>query len=234
MTGLVKPGSSHVQRFILTQKTGNRLVHAMRIELGDALALFLVTIFTPHHHLACLSHPAIPYIVSNTRQTYSPGKSAFLQITACMSTNFTLMKTNEMSKNVKQIKTKTENPKSAQSRAKTPSRQKAAADTAPAKTTKTTSKKTSQKSSSASQSAAADAKHRTVKKSSSKAPSTGKKPATSKKSAKSKPAKPVLSKDDIALRAYYISEKRRAAGLPGNEHDDWLEAERQLLAEATE
>jgi hypothetical protein len=34
------------------------------------------------------------------------------------------------------------------------------------------------------------------------------------------------------LRAYFISEKRRNLGLPGNEHHDWLEAERQLAAES--
>jgi hypothetical protein len=35
----------------------------------------------------------------------------------------------------------------------------------------------------------------------------------------------------VALRAYYISEKRRFNGLPGDEHQDWLEAERQIAAE---
>ncbi len=36
---------------------------------------------------------------------------------------------------------------------------------------------------------------------------------------------------DIALRAYFISEKRRSQGLHGTEHHDWVEAERQLTAE---
>jgi hypothetical protein len=40
-----------------------------------------------------------------------------------------------------------------------------------------------------------------------------------------------ISTADIALRAYFISEKRRSQGLHGNEHHDWVEAERQLLAE---
>jgi hypothetical protein len=43
---------------------------------------------------------------------------------------------------------------------------------------------------------------------------------------------PVITSDDIALRAYFISEKRRTASLPGDEHHDWLEAERQLVAES--
>jgi hypothetical protein len=43
---------------------------------------------------------------------------------------------------------------------------------------------------------------------------------------------PSISTDDIALRAYFISEKRHAHGLPGDEHQDWIEAERQLQAEA--
>lgn len=40
-----------------------------------------------------------------------------------------------------------------------------------------------------------------------------------------------ISTADIALRAYFIAEKRRSQGVHGNEHQDWLEAERQLLAE---
>jgi hypothetical protein len=40
-----------------------------------------------------------------------------------------------------------------------------------------------------------------------------------------------ISREEIALRAYFIAEKRQRDGLPGNEHLDWLEAERQLQAE---
>jgi hypothetical protein len=66
-----------------------------------------------------------------------------------------------------------------------------------------------------------------------------KKPAAKKaatKSAVTKAKKTILSKvtltqDDIALRAYFIAEKRQKAGLPGSPHLDWVEAERQLLAE---
>jgi len=44
------------------------------------------------------------------------------------------------------------------------------------------------------------------------------------------PAAP--SYDDIALRAYFISEKRQQLGLPGDSSEDWVEAERQLVEEA--
>jgi hypothetical protein len=46
------------------------------------------------------------------------------------------------------------------------------------------------------------------------------------------PANPRYTREDVALRAYFISEKRHALGLPGDEHQDWIEAERQLLAES--
>lgn len=42
---------------------------------------------------------------------------------------------------------------------------------------------------------------------------------------------PVPSADEIALRAYFLAEKRQQLGLPGDAHSDWLEAERQLLGE---
>jgi hypothetical protein len=44
-------------------------------------------------------------------------------------------------------------------------------------------------------------------------------------------AKPEFSSHDIALRAYYISERRRDLSLPGDELGDWVEAERQLRKE---
>lgn len=37
---------------------------------------------------------------------------------------------------------------------------------------------------------------------------------------------------DIALRAYFISEKRQKLGLRGDSTHDWVEAERQLKSEA--
>jgi hypothetical protein len=38
--------------------------------------------------------------------------------------------------------------------------------------------------------------------------------------------------DTVRLRAYFISERRRRFALPGDAESDWLEAKRQLLAEA--
>ncbi len=46
-----------------------------------------------------------------------------------------------------------------------------------------------------------------------------------------RPAASVISGEDIALRAYFIAEKRLYTGLTGDSESDWLEAERQLLAE---
>jgi hypothetical protein len=61
--------------------------------------------------------------------------------------------------------------------------------------------------------------------------------ATAKKPAAKKPATPKTKKaaytqDEIALRAYFISEKRQRLGLHGDSHSDWIEAERQLAAES--
>ena len=63
----------------------------------------------------------------------------------------------------------------------------------------------------------------------------GKKAAVSKTAAKAGrvPAKPKasFSSDDISLRAYFIAEHRHRHGVHGDEHSDWIEAERQLRAE---
>ncbi len=37
-----------------------------------------------------------------------------------------------------------------------------------------------------------------------------------------------VTSEEIALKAYYLAERRRNLGLPGNAESDWLEAERQL------
>jgi len=37
--------------------------------------------------------------------------------------------------------------------------------------------------------------------------------------------------EQIEMRAYFISERRRRFHLPGDANSDWLEAKRQLLAE---
>ncbi|HWB61111.1 MAG TPA: DUF2934 domain-containing protein [Chthoniobacteraceae bacterium] len=69
-------------------------------------------------------------------------------------------------------------------------------------------------------------------------PAATKKPAAKKKAAKAPAAKKTaapkakFTHDDIALRAYFIAEKRHKAGLPGDSQHDWIEAERQLLAES--
>lgn len=54
-----------------------------------------------------------------------------------------------------------------------------------------------------------------------------------KKAAAAKP-KPVIaiSADDIALRAYFISERRQNLGWEGSPEGDWIEAKRQLEEEA--
>jgi hypothetical protein len=59
-----------------------------------------------------------------------------------------------------------------------------------------------------------------------------KKPA--KAAAKKAPVKkPVhFSNEDIALRAYFISEHRQRNGIHGDEHSDWIEAQRQLRLES--
>jgi hypothetical protein len=42
---------------------------------------------------------------------------------------------------------------------------------------------------------------------------------------------PGPSDDEIRMRAYFISERRRRFALPGDADSDWLEAKRQLLSE---
>jgi hypothetical protein len=52
--------------------------------------------------------------------------------------------------------------------------------------------------------------------------------------AKGKSQKKVLtqpSSEQVALRAYFIGERRRSLGIHGDETSDWVAAERELLAE---
>jgi hypothetical protein len=52
--------------------------------------------------------------------------------------------------------------------------------------------------------------------------------------AKSKSEKQVSgqpSSEQVALRAYFIGERRRTLGIEGDETSDWVAAERELLAE---
>ncbi len=65
-----------------------------------------------------------------------------------------------------------------------------------------------------------------------KAPTSVKAKHTTKPKAPVAPAAPSYTHEDVALRAYFIAEKRRSQGIHGDEHQDWLEAERQLLAES--
>jgi hypothetical protein len=68
------------------------------------------------------------------------------------------------------------------------------------------------------------------------AESSRKKSATAKKGKFSMPAEAgglsAPSDQEIRLRAYFISERRRRFALPGDADSDWLEAKRQLLSEA--
>ena len=51
---------------------------------------------------------------------------------------------------------------------------------------------------------------------------------------KSKPQKKAIaqpSSEQVALRAYFIAERRRGLGIHGDETSDWVAAERELLEE---
>jgi hypothetical protein len=56
-------------------------------------------------------------------------------------------------------------------------------------------------------------------------------PPAPAKAKRAEPEKPSYTQEEIALRAYFIAENRHAHGLPGDAHHDWLEAERQIMAE---
>jgi len=91
----------------------------------------------------------------------------------------------------------------------------------------------------------AESKTKEVKTKKSAAPAAKKAPKSSTKSpAKAKVASPkaakpaapvpapVITRDQIATRAYYIGERRQNMGWPGDPSSDWIEAEAQLIAEA--
>ena len=63
----------------------------------------------------------------------------------------------------------------------------------------------------------------------------GKKTATARKPKVSMPPKASQTAEpldeQIRIRAYFISERRRRFALPGDADSDWLEAKRQLLSE---
>jgi len=88
--------------------------------------------------------------------------------------------------------------------------------------------------------AVASGKNGKVKTTAKATPAKAKKPVRPKKVAiakvetKTAPASPPAVNpglDQIELRAYFISERRRRFDLPGDANSDWLEAKRQLLAE---
>ena len=66
-------------------------------------------------------------------------------------------------------------------------------------------------------------------------PSAPRKKAASKADGKSvavkKNTRPAISRDEIARRAYFISEKRHRLGLHGDSAQDWLQAEQELIGE---
>jgi hypothetical protein len=47
-------------------------------------------------------------------------------------------------------------------------------------------------------------------------------------------SEPVIHHEDIALRAYFIAERRHQMGWPGDSATDWADAESQLRTEALE
>ena len=89
--------------------------------------------------------------------------------------------------------------------------------------------------------AIAPAKPKQIRQTTVKKPTAAKKPTPEKpgvaksraprKSARKPIVKAGFTHEDVALRAYFIAEKRRANGVAGSEHSDWVEAESQLRAE---
>ena len=66
------------------------------------------------------------------------------------------------------------------------------------------------------------------------APPRGQKSATAQKAKVTMPSEAGTARpsdEEIRLRAYFISERRRRFALPGDADSDWLEATRQLLSE---
>ena len=55
--------------------------------------------------------------------------------------------------------------------------------------------------------------------------------SSSKTAPKAAPKKATLSQEQIALRAYFISERRQQLGWDGDPISDWIEAEQQLMDE---
>jgi hypothetical protein len=60
----------------------------------------------------------------------------------------------------------------------------------------------------------------------------GKTSSTTAKSRARKKAMEQLNRDQVALHAYFIAERRRKVGMPGDQLSDWVQAERELLSES--
>jgi hypothetical protein len=56
--------------------------------------------------------------------------------------------------------------------------------------------------------------------------------STTAKSRARKKAMEQLNRDQVALHAYFIAERRRKVGMPGDQLSDWVQAERELLSES--
>jgi hypothetical protein len=69
-----------------------------------------------------------------------------------------------------------------------------------------------------------------VKKSAGKKSSSGP-AADTLKSEASKEAGVRPTAEQVALRAYFIAERRRTLGMQGDENSDWIAAERELIEE---
>lgn len=54
---------------------------------------------------------------------------------------------------------------------------------------------------------------------------------TATRKAEQKNGYPAPTFEQVQLRAYFISEQRRSVGIAGNEHSDWVRAERELREE---
>jgi hypothetical protein len=74
----------------------------------------------------------------------------------------------------------------------------------------------------------------TVRKKRTPGKATSKLPASFTLEPKPPAVQPVIAHDDIALRAYFIAERRQQMGWPGDSATDWADAEAQLHAEALE
>ena len=55
--------------------------------------------------------------------------------------------------------------------------------------------------------------------------------STTAKSRAGKNAMEQLNEEQVALHAYFIAERRRKLGMPGDQTSDWVQAERELLSE---